>query len=167
MAAQISEFCLLVLFEITAQICAMNKPVFDNEDRAAGAAPENAPKRWLMACLGVFFVGVAGVGVVLPGIPTVGPLLLASVFLTKSSPALERRLVRNRFFAKYLQYVDGKEELSPQAKRTSIALMWLSIGVSYSVLHLTGQGRWWLLAILILAGFIGTVFIWRFGRKKN
>lgn len=118
-----------------------------------------------MASLGIFFVGVAAVGVFLPGIPTVGPLLLASVFLTKSSPALERRLIRNPFFAGYLHYLDGTKELSPKAKLSSIALMWLSIGISCVVLHFSGQGRWWLLSIVILAGLIGTVFIWRFGRK--
>ena len=87
-------------------------------------------KRALMGSLGVVFVAIAAIGVLLPGIPTVGPLLLASLFLLKSSPSLERRLIRNRFFAKYLPYLDGSSEMSFKARLTSIGLMWASICLS-------------------------------------
>ena len=83
----------------------------------------DATRRAFFAVLGVVFVAIAAVGVFLPLIPTVGPLILASVFLTKASPALERRLVRNRLFARYLHYLDGTKELSTRARLTSIALM--------------------------------------------
>ncbi len=126
--------------------------------------PGLALKRVLLALLGVFFVAVAAIGVFMPGIPTVGPLLLASVLLTKSNPALEARLVRNKFFAKYLHYLDGTRELSPRAKATSILMMWISIGISYGLLSLANS-RPWMLALLVIAGLIGTVFIIRFGKK--
>jgi uncharacterized membrane protein YbaN (DUF454 family) len=146
----------------------MNTNANESDDGEQQPIPQASfAKRMLMAGLGIFFVAIAAVGVFLPGIPTVGPLLLASVFLTKSSPALERRLIRNRFFASYLHYLDGSKELSPQAKRASIGLMWLSISISYSVLYFTGKGPIWLLVILVVAGLVGTVFIWRFGRKNN
>ena len=122
-------------------------------------------KRAVLALLGIFFVVVAGVGVFLPGIPTVGPLLLASVLLTKSSPHLEAKLVRNKFFARYLAYLDGTNELSFGAKLTSILMMWSSIIVSYVLLSFAGS-KPWLLAVLILAGMVGTVFIIRLGKRK-
>lgn len=122
-------------------------------------------KRAVLALLGIFFVIVAAVGVFLPGIPTVGPLLLASVLLTKSSPRLEAKLVRNKFFARYLSYVDGTTELSFRAKLTSIFLMWTSIIFSCVLLSLANTNPW-LLAILIVAGIVGTVFIIRFGRRN-
>ena len=124
------------------------------------------PRRLFMASLGLLFVGIAAAGVFLPGIPTVGPLILASIFLTKSSPQLERKLIRNRFFAKYLHYLDGSQELPLRAKLTSIGLMWTSILISSVVLRLSGGGPYWLLAILFLAGIVGTLFILRYGRRK-
>ena len=119
----------------------------------------------MFGALGVFFVVFAGVGAVLPGIPTVGPLLLGSFFLTKSSPALEKRMIRNKFFARYLPYLDGSESMTTKARLTSIGLMWVSISFSGVVLYASGKAPTWLLVTLVVAGLIGTVFIWRFGRR--
>ncbi|MCH2182710.1 MAG: YbaN family protein [Mariniblastus sp.] len=122
-------------------------------------------KRAVLACIGILFVGVAGIGVFLPGIPTVGPLILASLFLTKSSPRLERRLVRNPFFAKYLPYLDGTSEMSTRARLISILLMWTSIGVSCLLLRYVGNSPVWITWIIVLAGLVGTLFILRFGKS--
>ena len=136
------------------------------DSKEQGVKPRSAIKRFILALLGVFFVVVAAVGVFLPGIPTVGPLLLGSVLLTKSNPALEAKLVRNKFFARYLPYLDGSAELSWIARLWSIGLMWLSIVVSYVVLSLAGS-NFWVLAALVAAGLVGTVFIIRFGKKNR
>ena len=136
---------------------------------------ENSPKtsndvlrRSIFAGLGVLFVIIAAVGVFLPLIPTVGPLLLASLFLTKSNPAWERKLIHNRFFARYLHLLDGKSELTQRERIVSIALMWTSILVSCIVLSATGSAaKPWLIVLLLLLGVIGTVFILRFGKKKS
>ena len=118
-----------------------------------------------MAGLGLLFVGIAAIGVILPGVPTAGPLIIASIFLTKSSPSLERRLIRNRFFARYLVYLDGSREMPLRAKVMAIVLMWASIGVSSFVLHVSSGGPIWLLILLFLAGLTGTGFIIRYGRN--
>ena len=110
---------------------------------------------------------LAGVGAVLPGIPTVGPLLLGSFFLTKSSPALEKRLIRNRFFARYLPYLDGSKSMSNKARITSILMMWCSIGFSVTLIYFGSEVRTWLIPVVIVAGMIGTVFIWRFSRDSS
>lgn len=124
-------------------------------------------KRSLMAALGIVMVGVAGIGVFLPGIPTVGPLILASLFLTKSSPRLERRLIRNRFFARYLPYLDGTSEMSFKARVIAILLMWVSISLSCLLLGYFENGFGWLAWSVILAGVIGTIFILRFGKSNG
>ena len=124
------------------------------------------PKRFVFAVIGVGLVGLAGIGAVLPGIPTVGPLMLASFFLLKSSPALEKRLVRNRFFGKYICYLDGTSELPTRTRISSIAMMWVSIFISGLIIHFSSPGRIWLLVVLAIAGLIGTVFIWRFRRSS-
>ena len=121
-------------------------------------------KRYTHATIGLLFVIVAAVGAVLPGIPTVGPLMLASYFLLKSSPALEKRLVRNRFFAKYLAYIDGTTPMTNRMRISSILMMWISITISAAISMTTGKLKFWLIGTLVVAGLIGTVFIWRYRR---
>jgi hypothetical protein len=48
--------------------------------------------------LGWLWVGIAFIGVVLPGIPTTGPILLAAFFFSKSSDRFDHWLVSNRYF---------------------------------------------------------------------
>jgi uncharacterized membrane protein YbaN (DUF454 family) len=54
--------------------------------------------RSLFLVLGFFFMGMAFVGVVVPLIPTVGPVLLAAFFFSKSSERFDHWLVNNRLF---------------------------------------------------------------------
>ena len=48
--------------------------------------------------LGFFFLGMAFIGVAMPLIPTVGPVLLAAFFFSKSSERFDHWLVNNRLF---------------------------------------------------------------------
>lgn len=122
--------------------------------------------RLLLAAGGIVCVGVGYVGIALPGVPTVGPLLLASILFAKSCPVLERTLIRNRVFARFLPYLDGQVEMPRRAKLATIATMWSSILISTGLLVTSGIGGRWLPALLILAGMVGTVFISRYGRKR-
>lgn len=54
--------------------------------------------RSIFLVLGFFFLGVAFVGVAVPLIPTVGPVLLAAFFFSKSSARFDHWLVNNRLF---------------------------------------------------------------------
>ena len=123
-------------------------------------------KRFLFALFGILLVGLAGIGAVLPGIPTVGPLMLASFLLLKSSPALEKRLVRNRFFGKYICYLDGTNEMPMKARVSSIVMMWISITFSGVIIYFSAS-QTWLLITLGIAGLIGTVVILRFRRAPR
>ena len=124
-------------------------------------------KRILFISLGLLFVGIGYVGMLLPGIPTVGPLLLASFFFARSSPYLENKLIRNRFFAPILPYLDGEKEMPFKARLASIALMWLSILISVWICLSSDVGGVWVPALIVIAGMIGTVFILRFGKKRT
>ena len=124
-------------------------------------------KRYVLAALGVLFVGIGAAGVFLPGIPTVGPLLLASFLFTKSFPPLEQRLIRNKFFAKFLPYLDGSHEMPLRAKFVTIGIMWASISLSMVLFWTSNLAPLWLIATLIIAGLIGTFFILRFGKNRG
>lgn len=121
-------------------------------------------RRYLLAGIGIAFVGVGWVGAFVPGIPTVGPLLAASYCFTRSCPWLEQRLIRNRFFAPFLHYLDGDCAIPFRARVMALILMWLSISVSIGGLVLAGRGGVLLPALIIAAGLGGTVAILRFRR---
>lgn len=124
-------------------------------------------RRIVYLTLGLLFLGVAAVGVVTPGIPTTGPLLLASFLLTKSCPALEKRLIRNRFFGRYLMYLDGSQAIPPQTRRNAIVAMWGSISLSCLVsIIFMGKGSMFA-ACLLLAGVVGHFCILRFRLPRN
>ena len=54
--------------------------------------------RSIFLILGFFFLGMAFVGVAVPLIPTVGPVLLAAFFFSKSSERFDHWLINNRLF---------------------------------------------------------------------
>ncbi|MCP4079213.1 MAG: DUF454 domain-containing protein [Planctomycetaceae bacterium] len=150
-----------------------NKPI-DPNDGALSAAPNKSPKterpelgairRFLLALLGLLLVLLAAIGVVLPGIPTTGPLILASICLTKSSPRLERMLVRSRFFSPFHRYLDGQAEMPWRAKVIAIGMMWTAIILSSLYLWKFQDGPLWLVGLIVGSGFVGTVVISRFRR---
>src|SRR5690349_10596362 len=73
---------------------------------SAHAVSRRSPRRVVYASAGVVFVGIGAVGVFVPGLPTVIWLMGASYLFARSSPHLEAKLIRNRFFGPYLIYLD-------------------------------------------------------------
>lgn len=62
------------------------------------SAVTNSALRVLYLGLGVFFLGIGFVGIVLPLIPTIVPVLIAAFFFSKSSERFDRWLLKNRLF---------------------------------------------------------------------
>jgi uncharacterized membrane protein YbaN (DUF454 family) len=67
--------------------------------------------------------GMSVVGVVAPGIPTVPFLLLTSYFLVRSSPSLNRRLLRSRTFGQLLRDWHQHGGMRPKVKAWTLAVM--------------------------------------------
>ena len=65
--------------------------------------PTSGPTRLLFVAAGLGFVGVAYVGVLLPGLPATPWLLAASYCFGRSSPRLQRWLLRSRVFGTLLR----------------------------------------------------------------
>jgi uncharacterized membrane protein YbaN (DUF454 family) len=120
--------------------------------------------RYLLGLLGLVSVGLAVLGVFLPGLPTTIFLILASWCFTRSCPWLEERLFRLRVLQPYVRIVRGEEPLSPRARIVSAVLMWTAITISLAVLRAGGGPPPWLAAVLLGAGLVGSVAIARFRR---
>lgn len=156
----------------SASRCPVVGPVCDSSGSPAVTAADAEPvgvaessRRYFLALIGVLFVGMGAIGAILPGIPTVGPLLLASFCFSKSCPWLEQRLIRNRFFARFHHYLDNGAEMPLRARLLTIAVMWASIGISLAGLYAFGRAPVWVMVLIAVAGVIGTWVIARFRRS--
>jgi len=124
-------------------------------------------KRLGLMLVGLLLVLLAAIGVVLPGIPATGPLILASICLTKSCPWLEQRLVRSRFFAPFHRYLDGNAEMPWKARVAAIFMMWTAITISSMVLLRSDTVGTWVVVLIVSSGVFGTVVITRYGRNRQ
>jgi len=118
--------------------------------------------RWLLAALGVVSVGFGAVGVFVPGLPTTVFLILASACFVRSCPWLERKLLRNRLFAPYMAYVDGGAVMPTRARVAALAMMWVCVTVSATLL--AWRGQWGIAAVAVALAGVGSVVIWRWRR---
>lgn len=83
---------------------------------------------WLLA--GLLAVGVGGLGIIIPGLPTTAFFILAAWCFSKSSPRLERWVLGLRGIGPMVQdYRDGLG-MSRRAKRFAIGSMVLAGGLS-------------------------------------
>jgi uncharacterized membrane protein YbaN (DUF454 family) len=121
--------------------------------------PGSPARRWMLASVGVVSVGFAGIGAVVPGLPTTIFLIIASWCFAKSCPWLERRLLRNRLFAPYMVYVDGGGPMPRRAKAVALGMMWTAISLSLAWLHLSERLPLWLGLTITAAGILGTIAI--------
>lgn len=136
---------------------------------ATNAAPlptRSRLRRGVYAGAGVVLVGIGAVGVFVPGLPTTIWLMAASFLFARSSPTLEARLIRNRFFGPYLVYLDRPAHMPRRAKVSATVLMCGSASISMSLLAAGDQLGWGLGLGIPGAALAGTWFVWNFGRTR-
>ncbi len=113
--------------------------------------------RILYIGLGLFFVGMAVLGAMLPVLPTTPFLLLASYFFVRSSERLHRWLLESRLFGPMLQDWHRHRAVRPRVK--ILALSMLVIAVLCSAI--LGRLRWELVLMLVGLASIGAVVVIR------
>jgi len=116
-------------------------------------------KRVLYCGLGILFIGIAIVGVALPGIPTTGPLIAASFFLTKTNPRLEKKLLGLKIFRRYRHYLDGSTAMPLRARLWALGWMWGSIATSCYFLSHAEHASSAMIGGTLVMGCIGTAVI--------
>jgi len=92
---------------------------------------ESRVLRSIFLVLGFFFLGVAFVGVAVPLIPTVGPVLLAAFFFSKSSERFDHWLVNNRLFGGIVR--DWRAGLGFTIRAKTIAIVAIIVTFTISV----------------------------------
>ncbi len=74
-----------------------------SEELAAPPVQATGARRWLFLALGLFFIGVAVLGAILPVLPTTPWVLLAGYCFARSSPRLHRWLRNSPYFGHLLR----------------------------------------------------------------
>ncbi len=85
--------------------------------------------RIILAALGFLSLGIAIIGIVLPGIPTTGPVLLAAYFFSRSSERFDQWLVEHRVFGPIVRDWRAGLGFTTRAKVVSI----IAIAVTFSI----------------------------------
>jgi hypothetical protein len=114
-------------------------------------------RRQLLVLAGLVCLGLAGVGVILPGLPTTPFVLLAAACFAKASPALHGWLLRHRWMGPMVRDWESHRSLPLRVKVLAIAMMVTM--VSLSVWQLAG--RPWVQGAITLAGVVGVIVVAR------
>lgn len=124
---------------------------------ATKISPCNGGRRVVLLTIagGFFLLGV--LGMVLPVLPTTPFLLLTSYFLVRSSPHLNARLLRSRFFGPILTDWQIRRGVRKDIKLKAVAMVVMTVGGS---LYLTAASAPVAAAVAVLA-LIGIVVILR------
>ncbi len=84
--------------------------------------------RWILIVVGTLSLALAGLGVLLPGLPTTPFVLLAAACYIRSSERLYRWLLSNRLFRPIIQAWQRERGLTLNTKLVTFALVWLLLG---------------------------------------
>lgn len=118
-----------------------------------------SPRRVLFAALGLICIGLAFLGVLLPGLPTTIFLIAASYLFSRSFPVLAERLLLLPVFRPFLPYVHGDRPLPRRARVVALIVMWIAVTSSLTLLFLAGRLSVWAVALIVGAALIGSYSI--------
>ncbi|MCL2572029.1 MAG: YbaN family protein [Defluviitaleaceae bacterium] len=111
-------------------------------------------KRLLFMIAGFLLLGVAFIGIFVPGVPRTGSIIGASFFFSRSSKRLEAWLERTYFFGPFLRHYRYGEGIPTSLKVFSISLMWVGMIISMWIVNET-----WMYVFLTSLGLIITAHI--------
>jgi uncharacterized membrane protein YbaN (DUF454 family) len=123
-----------------------------------GPAPATGLLRIAYVVAGCFFVGMAYLGAILPGLPTTPWVLLASYCFGKSSPRLQRWLHRTPYFGGLLLDWHHHRGMRRSKKIIATILMLTAISCSIILASLPDWVQW----CIDGAGVVGLIVIWGF-----
>ncbi|PLA11048.1 YbaN family protein [Corynebacterium riegelii] len=115
--------------------------------------------RYVYMIVGLVAFALGAVGVWLPILPTTPFLLLALMCFTRSSPRMERYLLRHDTFGPFIiDYYSG--QLTRAQKLRIVGLLWLGMGASIWVVIVV-VGLWPVALLLVGIGAGVSAHIWR------
>ena len=110
-------------------------------------------KKLLYQALGIFCVGMAYIGFVVPGIPFSIFLVIAAWAFAKSSPKMEAWLYNHPWFGKFLTEWNYHRVFPTKAKIGMIIVMASTLAVTFHITHNMNMLIW-------TGAFMACVAIW-------
>lgn len=114
-------------------------------------------RRLIYVTAGLFFVGLAILGVLLPLLPTTPFLLLASFCFVRSSPGLHAWLLRNRLFGPLLRDWQHHRGIRRRVKISAVVVLLLALSGS----AILGASSIPFLILLAALGLVGLTVVLR------
>ena len=137
------------------------KPNISINECPVPAPTRNKVKVFLWKATGVFCVGLAILGAILPILPTTVFLIMATACFAKSSPRMQRKLLNNKTFGPLIHEWQQHRSIPRKAKR--IALLTIILSVVWSSYLLQDLMLSLLVFLLVIGPFI---FLWRLPVSK-
>ena len=116
-----------------------------------------SPQKLILIIIGFLFMGVAYIGIIVPGLPTTPFLLISAGCFIRSSDRLYKSLLNNKIFGKYISDWYEKKGMTLKSKISAITMMLIMITVS--VVFLINNLH--IKIAVIAAGLIGLYFMGR------
>lgn len=113
-------------------------------------------RRGVYFAVGAVSVTLGVIGIFVPLWPTTCFLLLAGWCFARSSRRAERWLHENRLFGRYLSDYRERGVISARLRTTSVATLWLFIGISGFLL----ASQLWVVALLLLVAIAVTAHLY-------
>ncbi len=123
-----------------------------------------SPARWAWLALGWTAVGLGGLGVVVPGLPTTGFFVLAASCFARSSPRFERWVLSLPTIGPLVADHRAGLGMPRRAKVTAIAMMVTAVAASAGLALTSGAAR----LSVVAAGAVGVWFVgWRIPTRER
>lgn len=137
------------------------KPKITIDECPVPVSTRSKVKVFLWKVTGVFCVGLAILGAILPILPTTVFLIMATACFAKSSPRMQRKLLNNKTFGPLIHEWQQHRSIPKKAKR--IALLTIVLSVTWSAYLLHNMMLTLLVILLVIGPFI---FLWRLPISK-
>lgn len=111
-----------------------------------------------MACLGGLFLAVGGIGVIVPGLPTVVFWIIAAWCFGTSCPALQRWIYNRPHLGPVIEQFANARTLSRTSKRRALIGMWLGMLTSAVIIYCLSQPLW-IVGMIMTAGLCVSAWI--------
>lgn len=120
--------------------------------------------RILWLAIGMVAVGLGGIGIVVPGLPTTVFFIVAAWCFGRSSPRFERWVLDLPGVGPMVRDHRNGLGMPRRAKRIALAMMWTAILLSSLAL----RQRPVVVVILVAVGLVGTAYIgWRVPTREH
>ena len=123
-------------------------------------------KKYLYIFLGIFFLILAYIGIIVPGIPGIPFVLLAGWYFLKSSKKLYDWMLNRKYIGPLLRKYLSGENVSKGAIWFVISQLWLSIILAIFLFSLTTVFKFSIVAIGILCSFLIYKLLNRTSKKE-